>query len=188
MPPWSAITVIGWTGMRGIVSLAAALALPLRDTHGDPLPGRDAITFITFVVIFVTLVGQGLTLIPLLRWLRIPHDADGEEREIAVRVAGLEAGLKKIAELERTHKEPWEREVLQRLRYEYEHRIDHLRHHAAPGGEPETLASQFDHEAQEAVLRAERREIVRLRDRGEIPDEIFRRVEYDIDLAAARLF
>jgi Na+/H+ antiporter len=188
MPPLSTIAVVGWTGMRGIVSLAAALALPLRDAHGNPFPGRDAILFITFVVIFVTLVGQGLSLIPLLRWLRVASEGDGEEREIEIRVAALEEGLKKVAELERVHRDPEEREVLERSRDEYEHRIDHLRHHATPNREPETPASRFDHDVQHELLRAERRAIARLRDRGEIPDEIFRRVEYDIDLAAARLF
>ncbi|HTJ28782.1 MAG TPA: Na+/H+ antiporter [Candidatus Limnocylindria bacterium] len=188
LPPWSVLAVIGWSGMRGIVSLAAALAIPLRDAQGHPFPGRDAITFVTFVVIFVTLVGQGLSLIPILRWLRIARDGDGEEREIEVRIAGLEGGLKKIAELEQEYRDPEEREVLGRLRDEYEHRIDHLRHHVTLDGEPETPASRFDHDVQHDVLRAERRAIVRLRDRGAIPDEIFRRVEYDIDLAASRLF
>ena len=60
---WKWITVIGWTGLRGIVSLAAALALPLRDAHGAPFPQRAAIIFITFCVIVITLVGQGLSLL-----------------------------------------------------------------------------------------------------------------------------
>jgi monovalent cation/hydrogen antiporter len=187
-PPPSYLLVVGWSGMRGIISLAAALALPFRDGQGQPFPGRDAITFITFVVIFVTLVGQGLSLLPLLRWLKLSGDGDGEEREIQVRTAALEAGLKKIAELERKHREPYEREVLQRLRNEYETRIEHLRHHGPGEGGTERPESQFDHFAQTAAIHAERGAIMRLRDQGKIPDEIFRIVEYDMDLAEARLF
>lgn len=184
LPPLSWIVVIGWSGMRGIVSLAAALALPLG------FPQRDTIVFVTFVVIFATLVGQGLSLIPLLRWLRISADGgeDGERREIEVRVAALEAGLGAIARLEREEHGPEEREVLDRLRDEYENRITHLRHHEAPGAAAETAASVFDHAAQQAAVRAERRAIRALRDRGRIPDEIFRKVQYDLDLAETRLF
>ncbi|BDE07695.1 Na+/H+ antiporter [Vulcanimicrobium alpinum] len=179
-PPWSWLTIIGWTGMRGIVSLAAALALP-------PIARRDDIIFITFVVIFVKLVGQGLTLIPLLRLLRISRDGDGERREVEVRIAGLRAGLQKIREMRARHAAPDEREVLDRLADEYQHRIEHLNRHGT-GTAAETAASRFDHDAQTAAIRAERRAIMRLRDRGEIPDEIFRKVQYDMDLAESRLF
>jgi CPA1 family monovalent cation:H+ antiporter len=174
--------------MRGIVSLAAALAIPYRTANGAPFPGRDAIVFITFVVIFVTLVGQGLTLIPLLRWLKVGAGTDGEERELAVRIAALEAGLRAIEELQRANTEPYEREVLERLHDEYQHRIEHLRRHEPDGGAGETPESRFDHLAQSAAIRAERSAVLRLRDRGEIPDDIFRTVQYDMDLAEARLF
>jgi CPA1 family monovalent cation:H+ antiporter len=175
--------------MRGIVSLAAALAIPYRTANGAPFPGRDAIVFITFVVIFVTLVGQGLTLIPLLRWLKVGGGTDGEERELAVRIAALEAGLRAIEELQRANTEPYEREVLDRLHDEYQHRIEHLRRHE-PGSSAagETPESRFDHLAQRAAIQAERSTIQQLRDRGEIPDDIFRTVQYDMDLAEARLF
>jgi len=188
MPPWQNLALIGWTGMRGIVSLAAALALPLAAANGAPFPGRDAIVFVTFVVIFVTLVGQGLSLIPLVRWLGLGREGDGEEREIDVRVAALEAGLRKIDELGARAHGAQEREVLDRLRDEYVHRVQHLRSHAAGAHGEETPASRFDHEAQTAALQAERAAIMRLRDRGDIPDEIFRKVQYDLDLAETRLF
>jgi CPA1 family monovalent cation:H+ antiporter len=186
-PPWQNVLLVAWTGMRGIVSLAAALALPLVVAGGAPFPARDAIVFITFVVIFVTLVGQGLSLIPLVRWLRLGRDGDGEEREIEVRIAALEAGLRKMDELTAKARTGEEREVLDRLRDEYVHRVEHLRSHGTDGGE-ETAASLFDHEAQTEALRAERRAIMELRDGGEIPDEIFRRIQYDLDLAEARLY
>jgi hypothetical protein len=100
-----------------------------------------------------------------------------------VRIAALEAGLREIDRLGGRTEDDEQREVLDRLRDEYVHRIEHLRGH---GGE--TPESVFDHAAQLASVRAEREEIMRLRDRGDIPDEIFRRVLYDLDLAEARLF
>jgi CPA1 family monovalent cation:H+ antiporter len=103
-------------------------------------------------------------------------------------VAALEAGLRKIEEVGANVHGGDEREVLDRLRDEYAHRIDHLRTHHAPGNQQETAASRFDHEAQTQALQAERAAIMQLRDRGEIPDEIFRRVQYDLDLAETRLF
>jgi CPA1 family monovalent cation:H+ antiporter len=188
LPSLNALTLVGWTGMRGIVSLAAALALPLAAQHGAPFPARDAIVFITFVVIFVTLVGQGLTLIPLVEWLGLGRAGEGDAREIEVRVAALEAGLRKIEEMRATVRGQDEREVIERLADEYAHRIDHLRTHHVPGFADETAESHFDHDAQEQAVRAERAAIMQLRDRGEIPDEIFRRVQYDLDLAESRLF
>ncbi|HEX3463015.1 MAG TPA: Na+/H+ antiporter [Candidatus Elarobacter sp.] len=182
MPPASQLLLIGWTGMRGIVSLAAALALPLATRDGTPFPARDAIVFIAFVVIFVTLVGQGLTLIPLVRALKLGRDGE-TGREIEVRIAALEAGLRAVRAMSARAESAEEREVLDRLRDEYVHRIEHLRGH----GE-ETPASSFDHVAQHAAIAAERREINRLRESGEIPDEIFRKVQYDLDLAETRLF
>jgi len=188
MPSLAALLMIGWTGMRGIVSLAAALALPFTAQGGSPFPARDAIVFITFIVIFVTLVGQGLTLIPLVKKLGLARDGEGDAREVEVRVAALEAGLREIDAMRGTVEGYEERAVLDRLRDEYAHRIDHLRTHHVPGDEDETPASRFDHEAQHAALRAERAAIMQLRDRGAIPDEIFRRVQYDLDLAETRLF
>lgn len=182
MPPLGTILVIGWTGMRGIISLAAAFALPYSFAH------REAIVFITFVVIFVTLVGQGLTLGPALKLLNVAEDGDGGAREIAVRVQALRAGLKRIAQLEWEDHDDEERDVLRRLRDEYEHRIEHLEHFGSGGVAPETHESTFDHRAQNEAIRAERAEIMRLRDRGEIPDEIFRKVQYDLDLASSRLY
>ena len=188
MPSPAALGMIGWTGMRGIVSLAAALAIPLSAQRGAPFPARDAIVFITFVVIFVTLVGQGLTLIPLVKRLGLGRDGEGDAREIEVRVAALEAGLRKIEEMQAAAGGDEERDVIERLRDEYAHRIDHLRTHHAPDAPQETAASRFDHDAQAQAVRAERAAIMSLRDRGEIPDEIFRRVQYDLDLADTRLY
>ena len=183
---WRWITLIGWTGLRGIVSLAAALALPLNDASGAPFPQRAAIIFITFSVIVFTLVGQGLSLIPLLRWLKL----DGEDTaayEAKVRVMALEAGLKRLETLAESSNVDDEREPIARAIAEYRNRIDHLGHHTTPGQDTESAESRYDHRIQEEAIAAERHAIMQLRDEGRIPDEIFRRVQYDLDLAATRL-
>lgn len=80
-PPWQSVAVVGWTGMRGVVSLAAAMALPLEISKGVPFPGRDIVQFLTFWVIFATLVGQGLTLPALVRWLGVDRQPGAQEAE-----------------------------------------------------------------------------------------------------------
>jgi CPA1 family monovalent cation:H+ antiporter len=184
---WRWVTLIGWTGLRGIVSLAAALALPLHDDRGGPFPQRSAIVFITFCVIVITLVGQGLSLIPLLHWLKIDDGEDTAAYEATVRVKALQAGLARLHELAAAAQDDTERTTVARAVAEYENRIEHLRHHAAGGANGENAASRFDHHVQEESIAAERREIVQLRDAGRIPDEIYRKVLYDLDLATQRL-
>jgi monovalent cation/hydrogen antiporter len=170
LPPLGALSVIGWSGMRGIVSLAAALALPTSFPH------RDVIVFVAYVVIFVTLVGQGLSLGPVLRWLKVFEEGDEEQRESDIRIRALQAGLRRITELEPDIRDDHLREDLDDLRSEYERRIAHLRNEAGT-----------HHGSEIEALRAERLAIMALRDSGEIPDQIFRRIQYDLDLAESRL-
>ena len=184
---WRWLVVIGWSGLRGIVSLAAALALPLNDVHGAPFPQREPIIFITFVVIVVTLVGQGLSLIPILRWLSLKDREDTTAYENAVRIKALRAGLKRLEALAESANGDEEREPVARAIAEYRNRIDHLGRHTTPGSDGETEESRNDHRVQEEALAAERRAIAQLRDEGQIPDEIFRKIQYDLDLASSRL-
>ncbi len=177
--PASWLTVIAWSGMRGIVSLAAALALPAN------FPQRQIIVFITFVVIFITLVGGGLTLNPLLRALHVEEESDEERHEIEIRTQALQAGLSRIGELQAHSSDAHEREDLAQLRHEYESRIAHLR--AGADGLHPALADVTHDYAEKEALRAERYAIMLLRDAGEIPDETFRRIQYDLDLAESRL-
>jgi len=184
VPGWNYVFVLGWSGMRGIVSLASALALPLTIRGGHPFPGRDTILFITFCVIFITLVGQGLSLIPLLRWQHI--DGDGlKERELEVRVAALRAGIERLHALEPTFDSTEAWEVQGRIVGEYQYRIAHLLGHIDGSVSADDVA--VDHTLQKEALDAERTEVAHLRDSGEIPDEIFRTIEYDLDLASERL-
>ncbi|TAM75979.1 Na+/H+ antiporter [bacterium] len=185
-PSWRYVFIISWAGMRGIVSLAAALALPLNDELGRPFPGRSEIIFVVFCVILATLVFQGLTLSPLIRLLGIDAGEGPERREIEVRIAALEGALAHLTSLERRFTTTDERLVAGRLKAEYESRIEHLHRHLH-GEQPESPVVRNDHWLQGEALAAERSAILRLRDAGEIPDEIFRRVQYDLDLAQARL-
>jgi CPA1 family monovalent cation:H+ antiporter len=149
-------------------------------------PHRDVIVFITFVVIFVTLVGQGLTLDPLLNFLHVREEEDQTQREAELRILALQSGLQRIAEIEAETNDDHVRGDLGRLRSEYLSRIDHLKNEmATESGVPQTR-EHLDYAEREA-LGAERRAIMELRDRGEIPDEAFRRIEYDLDLAESRL-
>jgi CPA1 family monovalent cation:H+ antiporter len=180
------LVLVAWTGLRGIVSLAAALALPLHDAAGKPFPARNEIVFFTFCVILATLVGQGLSLIPLIRFLNISNEEDIEEREVAVRIAALEAGVERIVSLEADAASSEQWEVLGRLKQEYENRIMHLRGHG-DAHQGESPLSRYDHEVQANLIAAERSAIFRLRGAGEIPDAIFRKIEYDLDLAQSRV-
>src|SRR5581483_6783442 len=104
MPPWPTIFLVGWTGMRGIVSLAAALALPVTIAPGVPFPFRGEIILITFGVILSTLVLQGLTLAPIIRALRLPEDGTLAREEALAREQAAAAGLRRLDELT---SQPW---------------------------------------------------------------------------------
>jgi monovalent cation/hydrogen antiporter len=177
------VFIVAWSGMRGIVSLAAALALPYN------FPERNTIFFVAFCVIFSTLVFQGLTLMPILKWLRIDSDEDLGAREIQVRVQALRAGIARMRELEPGFDSTEYWEVEGRLLGEYEYRIVHLESHldGKGGTAAESAEIAIDHKLEQEALAAERREILRLRSAGEIPDEIYRKIEYDLDLANARM-
>lgn len=183
------IRVIGsWSGMRGAVSLAAALALPLHTHGGDPFPGRELIQFITFSVILVTLVGQGLTLPWLIRRLGVTEDGTEEESEdVRARLVIAKAALAKVDELESAD---WTRDgTIERVRNLYRFR---KRRFAARGGyiededgiEEGSIAYQrLMHE----IYAAQRAELVRLRNGREISAEVMRRIEREIDLEESRL-
>jgi monovalent cation/hydrogen antiporter len=179
-PPWQYPVVIAWAGIRGAVSLAAALALP------NDVPGRDLIVFITFVVILVTLVGQGLTLPGLIRVLRIQTD-DGAEREDAkARIKAADAALQRLAELEG---EEWVYDdTAERLRGSYRFRRN--RYQARLDGIDDDGVedrSQRYQRLRRELLDAEREAVLRLRNEGVITEDVMHRVERDLDLEDSRL-
>jgi monovalent cation/hydrogen antiporter len=179
-PQWQHVTILAWTGMRGVVSLAAALALR------NDFPGRDLILFLTFVVILVTLVVQGLSLPLLIRWLGVEDDGSMAKEEREARLKANQAALARLNEI--GEREPAKADALQRLRAEYE---DHIRQ--VEGAESENagtslrlFSSEFERLSHEA-LQIERQTILQLRNEDAIADEVLRRIQRDIDLAEARL-
>ena len=95
-PPWQNVAIIAWTGMRGVVSLAAALALPMTTGAGKPFPGRNLILFFTFAIILATLVLQGLSLPFIIRWLKITGDGEAEREEREARLKANEAAMARL--------------------------------------------------------------------------------------------
>jgi CPA1 family monovalent cation:H+ antiporter len=179
--------VVAWAGMRGAVSLAAALALPLETDAGAPLPDRDLVLFIAFVLILVTVVGQGLTLPGLIRRLGVREDAAEEEaEELKARLAIARVALERLDELE---SEEWTlEESLERARRLYGFRHRRFKTQAGKleddGIEDRSLTYQrMMHE----VLGAQRHALVALRNEGEISSEVMRRVERELDLEESRL-
>jgi monovalent cation/hydrogen antiporter len=177
--------VVGWSGMRGAVSLAAALALPIS-AAGQSFPDRDLIIFLTFIVILVTLVVQGLSLPVIIRRFVTGEDDQDDREELQARLGATKAALDRLEELA---EEDWTRsDTMDRLRGLYEYRKKRF---AARGGmveddgyEDRSLAYQrLTHE----LLAAQRRAIVRLRNEGAISSEVMRRVERDLDLEESRL-
>jgi Na+/H+ antiporter len=185
---WQLRLVSSWSGMRGAVSLAAALALPLQTNGGAPLPGRDLIQFITFALIVVTVVGQGLSLPWLIRRLGVIDDGTEEENEeLKARLVIAKAALDRVDELEG---EDWTRDgTVERVRNLYRFR---KRRFAARAGKIEdedgieegSLAYQrLMHE----IYAVQRAELVRLRNQREISADVMRRVERELDLEEQRL-
>ncbi len=177
-PNWRHVAIVGWTGMRGVVSLAAAMALPLVVQDGLPFPARDLILFLTFAVILATLVLQGLSLPPLICWLKVVDDGihDREERE--ARLKANQAALARLDELKGIH----DQAALAHLRTEYQDRVRQLEV-SETGGEARTLHTSAYHSLLEETLKTERRTIIQLRNEQVINDTVLRRIQHDLDLA-----
>ena len=185
--PWKGATVLTWSGMRGAVSLAAALALPLTIDAGGPFPDRELIIFLTFSVILGTLVIQGLTLPTLIRVLDLREDPKADKEEAKARIYAAEAA---IARLEELIDEDWVREdTAERLRGLYNFRSNRFRTRFAPDGDVEGIEQRslsYQRLLRE-LIEAERRAIRDLQRRGRIDDEVMRRVVRDLDLEELRL-
>ncbi len=179
--------LVAFTGMRGAVSLAAALAIPATTDAGVPFPARDLIIFLVYVTILITVVGQGLTLGPLIRRLGAVDDgvALGRRED----EARLRAARAAIARLDELAQESWVREeTARRMRAVYDFRVRRFgaRFDNDDDGALEQGSLAYQRLRRE-VLAAERGEIIRLRNQGLINDEIMRRIERDLDLEHERL-
>jgi CPA1 family monovalent cation:H+ antiporter len=185
-PPISEPLLISWSGMRGAVSLAAALAIPLTTDAGASFPQRDLIIFLTFCVILVTLVVQGLSLPAMIRALRVESDHLDEKEDSKARIHAAEAALGRLEELV---DQDWVREdTAQRMRGFYNFRRDRFasRFDAESDGAIEEQSRNYQRLRRE-LLEAERAAIVALRRQGIINDDAMRRLQRDLDLEDARL-
>ena len=176
------VSVVAWSGMRGVVSLAAALALPLTIAGGEPFPNRNLIIFLTFAVIFSTLVLQGLTLGPLITLLGVKPDGSEHEQEQEARLR-LAAGI--IEHIEEHYALAVSDEVLNRIKTKYEIRMQRIR--KVHGGSLDEEQINAFHMIQQELLEKERADVIRLRNDGMISDELRRKIEYELDLEEARL-
>jgi Na+/H+ antiporter len=185
-PPWQYPALVSWMGMRGAVSLAAALALPLETDAGASFPSRDLIIFLTFCVILVTLVFQGCTLPALIRKLSAPEDDAAEREEIKARKHAARAAIVRIDDLAA---EDWVRDdTADRMRALYDYRLRRFaaRYDDGDDGALEAQSLSYQRLRREA-LDAERAAVYDLRNRGLINDEVMNRVVRDLDLEDTRL-
>jgi len=172
------VFLVGWSGLRGVVTLAAALALPLD------FPARRFILFVAFTVILVTLVGQGLTLPLLIKKLGLAPDTSASHDEVHARGLTTEAALARLEELRAQW--PGHIELIDQLRDRYTHRARHDEQHHEDGGAAEQELLEHGLIRRE-VIDAERQAAVDLRDRGVITDDVLRRIERDLDLEDLRM-
>jgi CPA1 family monovalent cation:H+ antiporter len=179
-PPWQVPFAVAFTGVRGVVSLAAALAIPLATSHGVPFPRRDPILFVTFAVILVTLVGQGLLLPRVIRWLGLLQGAEEERRlewqaEQAARAAAIDAARRRLATLTTLHKLP--DPVVGLLNARHEQRMQQLPQDV--GGLDRARATI---DLRVELIAAERDSLRGLLRDGKLTDESRRRIERELDL------
>ena len=185
-PPWQYPALIGWTGLRGAVTLAAALALPLTTSSGAPFPQRDLLIYLAFCVILATLVLQGLSLPLVIRLLNLEDDGSAAKEETKARIYAADAALARLEELTG---EEWVRDdTAERMRGLYRFRQNRFsaRFDADDDGAIEQRSQDYQRLRRE-LLDAERQAVVELRRQGRINDDIMNLVQRDLDLEDARL-
>ena len=191
--PWRNVTLVAWSGMRGGVALAAALAIPLETDAGAPFPERDLIIFLAFCVILATLVGQGLLFPALIRMLRVEDDGLDADEELNARLEIAFAALDRVDELQDADWVPDDTAERVRMMFNYRRRRFSSRLDGRGGHQDDPEGFDYEHRADTyrrfmgEVIGAERVKLRELRDQGAITDEVRRRVEYDLDLEEARL-
>ena len=188
-PPWQWPFVLGFTGVRGIVSLAAALAIPFTMDDGRPFPDRDLILFLTFAVILVTLVGQGVTLPAVIRVLGLAKTGERElqvdrSEELLARRHAIEAATERLDQLAAERELP--DDVVRQLRTKLGDRLRHFECTRGHGENQEYRTAAAD-EIELALITAERERINELYRGGTLKDEARRRLERELDLREANL-
>jgi monovalent cation/hydrogen antiporter len=184
LPPWPYLFIVGWTGMRGIVTLAAALALPHTMASGAPFPFRSEIILLSFGLILVTLVLQGLSLAPLIQALNLKAGRTDHKEEQLARERAAVAALERLDELEN---ESWVVAAhMNDMRKNYGRRIQ--RYAAGGNGDPEGTPESAEayRQLRKETLTAERHAVIHLRNDGIISDEVLHRLEHELDVEALR--
>jgi CPA1 family monovalent cation:H+ antiporter len=188
-PPWQWPFLLAFTGVRGIVSLAAALAIPFATSSGEPFPYRDLILFLTFSVIFITLVLQGLMLPWVIKKLGLSQ-AGRREREIKkteeykARTEAVEAARERLDQL--AAERNLSPDVIEAVRAQHHDRLEHLAHGSAGDGSVRKHGEHHD-EVERLLITAERTRINDLFRHGKLQDESRRRIERELDLREAHL-
>jgi Na+/H+ antiporter len=182
LPPARQIFIVGWTGMRGVISLAAAIALPHTLAPGEPFAQRQLIIFLAFSVILVTLVLQGLTLPPLIRALGLAGATSRNTEEEEARRMILETALSRLDEVRESERADFAK-VFDDLELHYRDRLAILTEEEA-----DVRSARYRRfvELSRELLHVERRTAIRLRNEGRINDELLRQIERELDLAEAR--
>ena len=175
--------IVSWCGMRGVVSLAAALALPVQIDDGNLFPNRDLIIFLTFVVIMVTLVVQGLTLAPIIRNVKLGSDHGARDEHDKARLAMCKAAIGVIDKMAAEGAEP--RALIERLRAEVSERM--VAHSAMTHQADDTGTFSVATGIRRTAVRAERDELIRIWRSGEISDEVLHHIEEELDYEESRL-
>jgi monovalent cation/hydrogen antiporter len=188
-PSWRYPFIIAFTGVRGVVSLAAALSVPVAVAPNVPFPGRDRVLVITFIVILVTLIAQGLTLSFVVRKLGLDRLGSAEQRERRRREmrARVETARAALARLDSAaSEEHLNDDILTPWRTRQRQRIEQLQSGRDPAGGAFAEA-QGVRRVELALVEAERSRLNELLREGRINDEIRRRIERDLDLTEERL-
>lgn len=185
LPAWPNIFIIGWTGMRGIVTLAAALALPVATAAGTPFPFRTEIILISFSVILATLVVQGLSLTPVIRLLRLEEDRGLEREEMQAREHAATVALERLDELA---SESWLMgDQVERLRLHYSRQLRRFAKGGVVDADCSIEAGEAFRRLRHETISAERVALIALRNDGTISDEVLHRLEYELDVESLRL-
>jgi CPA1 family monovalent cation:H+ antiporter len=187
-PPWQWPFFLSFTGVRGIVSLAAALAIPLTTSSGQPFPYRDLILFLTFSVILITLVGQGLMLPWVIRVLGLSQAGRKEremdrEQEFNARSAAVKAAIERFDQL--AAERSLSPDVIEAVRAQHKDRLRHTRHQG-DGDDAKTHGELHD-DVERSLIAAERAQINELFRNGRLKDEARRRIERELDMREAHL-
>jgi monovalent cation/hydrogen antiporter len=187
-PQANQVFVLGWTGMRGVIALAAAESLPTTLNDGSPFPQRSLIVFLTFSVILMTLVVQGLSLPWVIRMLRLPRMDTGHCEEGQARHLMLQAAIDFLSERRNSAKGDTESHLYDDLLHDFEHRIKSI--DLCGPGEDDSQQPQDSVTMGQLLLdtvRRQRDELNMLRESGRVGDSVHRTLERELDLSESRL-